>query len=259
MKKTMLLAVLLLSLVQTAVADEVDDISKQLANPVSSLKNLPLRNDFDKDIGPYYGSRDTLRVQPIFSIKINDDWSVISRTVIPLITQNDVIPDSTQTGIGDIQESLFFSTVTKSKITLGFGPILSLPTYDSDFSSKRFGAGPTGLILAQPGPWTLALMANHVWSFAGPGTEGDEGYFSRTLVQPIVTYHLPKGWSIGVNSESTYDWKENEWLVPITLQVNKVVKFGELPISFGLAPNYYAVRPDNGPRWGIRGLVTFVF
>ena len=258
-KKLALLGVLGLVALQMAVADDVDDISKQLSNPVSSLKNLPLRYDYDKDIGDYYGSRNTLRVQPIFSFKLNDDWSVISRTVIPLVTQHDVLPDSTQTGIGDIQESLFFATTTKSKVTLGFGPIVSIPTYDDDFSSKRWGAGPTALILIDPGKWTIGALGNHVWSFAGPGVDGDEGYFSKTTFQPFVTYQLGSGWSIGLNSESFYDWKEHDLTVPLTVQLGKVTKIGNMPVSFSIAPNYYAVRPDNGPRWGARAIVTLVF
>ena len=259
LKKLIFLTFIMTLSAQFAAADDVDEISKKLANPVSDLHNLPLRYDYDKDVGPYYGTRNTLRVQPILSFKLNDEWSVISRTVIPLITQHDVIPDSTQTGVGDIQESLFFSTTTKSKVIVGFGPIFSIPTYDNDFSSKRFGAGPTALVLIDPGKWTIGGMANHVWSFAGPGTDGDKGYFSKTLVQPFITYQLPKGWSIGLNSESTYDWKEDEWLIPLTLQVSKVAKIGNMPISFALAPNYYVERPDSGPRWGARAIVTFVF
>ena len=258
-KKIFFLTLIMTLTAQLGIADEVDEISKKLANPVSDLHNLPLRYDYDKDIGPHYGERNTLRIQPILSFKLNDEWSIISRTVIPLVTQHDVLPNSTQTGIGDIQESLFFSTTTKSKVIVGFGPIVSIPTYDDDFSSKRFGAGPTALMLIDPGKWTIGGLANHVWSFAGPGTEGDEGYFSKTLVQPFITYQLPKGWSIGLNSESTYDWKENEWLIPLTLQVSKVVKIGNMPMSFSLAPNYYVERPDDGPRWGVRGIVTFVF
>ena len=119
-KKLIFLTLIMTLSAQFAAADDVDEISKKLANPVSDLHNLPLRYDYDKDVGPYYGTRNTLRVQPILSFKLNDEWSVISRTVIPLITQHDVIPDSTQTGVGDIQESLFFSTTTKSKVIVGF-------------------------------------------------------------------------------------------------------------------------------------------
>ena len=259
LKKLALLGILGLVALQTVTADDVDDISKQLSNPVSSLKNLPLRYDYDKDIGPNYGSRHTLRVQPIISFKINDKWSGISRTVIPLITQHDVLPDSTQTGIGDIQESLFFATTTESKVTVGFGPIFGIPTYDSDFSSKRWGVGPTALVLIDPGKWTIGALGNHMWSFAGPGVEGDKGYFSKTVIQPFVTYQLGKGWSIGANSESFYDWKEDELTVPLTVQLGKVTKIGNMPVSFSIAPNYYAVRPDNGPRWGARAIVTLVF
>ena len=259
LKKLALLGILGLVALQTVTADDVDDISKQLSNPVSSLKNLPLRYDYDKDIGPNYGSRHTLRVQPIISFKINDKWSGISRTVIPLITQHDVLPDSTQTGIGDIQESLFFATTTESKVTVGFGPIFGIPTYDSDFSSKRWGVGPTALVLIDPGKWTIGALGNHMWSFAGPGVEGDKGYFSKTVIQPFVTYQLGKGWSIGANSESFYDWKEDELTVPLTVQLSKVAKIGDMPVSFAIAPNYYIVRPDSGPRWGARAVVTLVF
>ena len=259
LKTTLFFILLSLISLQVTFADDIDDVSKQLANPVSDLKNLPLRYDYDKDVGPNYGTRNTLRIQPIFSMKLNDDWSVISRTVIPLMSQHDVIPDSTQTGISDIQESLFFSTTMKSGAIVGFGPIFSIPSYDNDFSSKRWGAGPTALALVEPGNWTVGALANHVWSFAGPGVDGDEGYFSQSLIQPFAIYQLGKGWSVGLNSEMTYDWKKDELVVPLALQLSKVIKIGNSPLSLAIAPKYYVDPPEDAARWGIRGIITFVF
>ena len=244
---------------QVVVGDNIDEISKKLSNPLSNIHSLSLRNDADQDVGTNYGSRDTLKIQPVLSFDLNGNWSILSKTSIPLITQHDVMSGSTQNGVGDIQQTFYFTPKTKTKISMGFGPMFSIPTYDNNFSSKRYGAGPALVILATPGKWTLGALANHIWSFAGPGTENDKGYYSRTLIQPFATYHLPKGWSVGINSESTYEWDTRELTVPILLQVNKVIKINDLPMSFGIAPEYYAVHPDNGARWGVRGLVTFVF
>lgn len=73
LKKLALIRILGLVALRIAMADDVDDISKQLSNPVLSLKNLHLRYDYDKDTGDYCGSGSTLRVQPIFSFKLNED------------------------------------------------------------------------------------------------------------------------------------------------------------------------------------------
>jgi len=64
----------------------------------------------------------------------------------------------------------------------------------------------------------------------------------------------------GLNAESSYDWKNHQWSVPINATVSKLLRFGEQPVSIGGGPRYWATGPDSGPHgWGYRLTVTLLF
>lgn len=76
---------------------EDGDFAKQLANPLAALISLPLQGNLDTGIGAEDGQRFTLNVQPVVPFTLNDEWNLISRTILPVI---DV--EGTQTGgMGD--------------------------------------------------------------------------------------------------------------------------------------------------------------
>lgn len=72
---------------------------------------VPCQNNFDYNMGPDNdGFRYTLNVQPVIPISLNTDWNLINRTILPIVYQNDILPDSgDQFGLGDTVQSLFFS------------------------------------------------------------------------------------------------------------------------------------------------------
>ena len=63
-----------------------------------------------------------------------------------------------------------------------------------------------------------------------------------------------------MNTESTYDWENEEWSVPINFVAAQMLRLGKLPVQVGLGVRYWADSPDNGPEeWGARFLFTFIF
>lgn len=236
-------------------------LAKQLSNPVAALISVPFQYNYDHRIGSERGYRNTLNIQPVVPITLNSDWNLISRTVLPVIWQSDVAGDSgRQSGLGDTVQSFFFSPSkpTAGGTIWGVGPALLLPTgTDALLSSRKWGAGPTGVVLNQTGPWTYGGLANHIWSVAGQASRSS---VSSTFLQPFLAYTTQDAVTYGINSESTYDWKGSAWSVPINLQVSKVTKIGDQPISFQVGLRYWAESPENGPRgWGGRFTVTFLF
>lgn len=95
---------------EAAEADEAS-LAMQLSNPVAALISVPLQLNYDQDIGPAdEGDRWLLNVQPVIPFDLSDDWNLISRTILPVVRQSDIFPGSdTQTGVGDVVQSLFFS------------------------------------------------------------------------------------------------------------------------------------------------------
>jgi hypothetical protein len=104
-------------------------------------------------------------VQPVVPITLDPEWNMISRTILPIVDQSGVVAGTSQSGIGDITQSLFFwpSHPTASGVIWGPGPVFLLPTgSDDQLSARKWGLGPTGLVLKQDGPWTFGILANHI-------------------------------------------------------------------------------------------------
>jgi hypothetical protein len=275
MKKTMVLISTFFlflaasALVQPAIAGDASDAQKvgdaglaqELSNPLADLMTIPIQVNYDRDIGPRDdGWKLQTNIQPVIPFHLNDDWNLISRTIIPVIDQEDIFPGAgSQFGLGDINLSLFFSPKkpTSSGITWGIGPVLLLPTAtDSLLGAKKWGAGPAAVALTTRGPWTVGMLANHIWSYAG---DSDRQDISSTFLQPFVAYTWPSAWTISVQSESNYNWKTENWSVPINVGVSKLVKLGKLPVSLQAGVGYWAESPESSPEgFRFRFQVTFV-
>lgn len=241
-------------------ADDVE-LAKQLSNPVASLISVPFQFNYDTGYGTGDGSKLVVNVQPVVPISLTDDWNVISRTILPIVMQEDIAgPSGDQSGLGDTTQSLFFSPKVPGPggLIWGVGPVFLLPTgTDPLLSGEKWGAGPTGVALKQSGPWTYGMLANHVWSFAGDDERSD---INSTFLQPFLTYTTPDAWTFALNTESTYDWENEAWSVPVNFVVSKLVTIEKQPISFQVGLRYWAVSPDAGPDgFGARFAITALF
>ena len=238
------------------------ELAKQLSNPVASLISVPFQLNWDQNIGSAdKGEKLTLNIQPVLPFSISEDWNLISRTILPVVDQHDIFPGAgDQFGLGDTVQSLFFSpkAPTSNGWIWGLGPVFLLPTGTDDLlSTEKWGAGPTGVALKQTGPWTYGALFNHIWSFAG---DSDRSDVDSTFLQPFVSYTTPDAWTYVVNSESTYDWEQEQWSTPVNFMVSKVTRFGKQLVSVQGGVRYYLESTDGGPEGlGLRFAITLLF
>jgi hypothetical protein len=246
--------------VQNTIADDAAELAKKLQNPVASLISVPVQNNWDFGIGPADAMRYTANIQPVIPLSLNAEWNLIVRTILPVVyAESPVIGGSSKFGLGDTVQSLFFSpkAPTSGGWIWGAGPALLWPTSTDDaLGSGKVGAGPTALMLRQEKGWTYGVLANHIWSYAGQGSSAE---VNATFVQPFVSYTTKSFTTFGLNTESTYDWSKHQWTVPLNLSVSQLVKIGGQPVQFSLGGRYYAEKPDGGPDWGVRFVVTLLF
>ena len=245
-----------------AQSDEAAELAKKLANPVASLVSVPFQYNYDEHYGPAdAGSVSKLNIQPVIPLTLGSDWNLITRTIVPLVDQQDLpVKGEDASGVGDTTASQFFSpkAPTAGGWIWGAGPVELLPTASDDaLGAEKWGLGPTAVMLKQFGPWTVGGLANHVWSVAG---EEDRADVNATFLQPFVSYITKTKTTLGANTESSYDWEAEAWAVPVNLSVSQLLKAGPQILQLTVGARYWVETPDNGPEgWGARAALTLLF
>jgi hypothetical protein len=243
-----------------SVADDQANLARKLANPISSLISVPFQYNADFNGGVSgHAHRSYLNIQPVIPISLNDEWNLISRTIVPVMYQEAMVPGQGDNfGLGDTTASFFFSPKEPTNGWIwGVGPVAYLATAtDTALGAGRWGGGITGVALKQEHGWTYGMLANHIW--AGPG-DSDNPSINSTFLQPFLSYTFPTATTLTINTESTYDWRSSQWTIPVNVLVAQVVKVGGMPMQFQLGPRYYAEGPSTAPEWGLRFSITLLF
>ena len=239
----------------------VEELRKEVQNPVATLISVPIQNNTDFGIGPDDKTKNTTNIQPVWPFEFNDDWNLITRTIIPVVSQPALLPNQERTfGLGDTTMSLFLSPKETGKIVWGAGPMLYFPTATDDMlGADKWGLGISGVVLTVIDEFTIGALASNVWSVAGSG-ENDINLFT---LQYFINYNMNDGWYLTSAPINTANWKadsDNRWTVPLGGGIGRVFKVGKLPLNGQVAAYYNVVTPDNfGADWQLRAQIQFLF
>ncbi|PZN97663.1 MAG: hypothetical protein DCF31_00530 [Alphaproteobacteria bacterium] len=240
---------------QAPAANDAAALALKLSNPVAALISVPLQFNYDADIGPARdGERFTLNIQPVVPFKLSADWNLVSRTILPVISQGSIYPGAgSQTGLGDTVQSVFLTPAKAGGMIWGAGAVVLVPTAtDKLLGGGKWGAGPTGVVLKQMGPWTVGGLANHLWSFAGDSGRND---ISATFINPFFTHTSKSAFTYGVAADITYDWHSDTVTMPVTVSASQLTKVSGQLVTFGVGLRYYVATTEFSPH-GLAGRVS---
>lgn len=263
-------------------------LAKAAQNPIASMISIPIQwnatpgtqwapNSLDPK-AKHDRVLNVVNVQPVYPFKLSEDWTLVTRTIVPFLGVPFADPEigvtstgdpylkrwdqENRVGLGDINPTAFFVPTLEGDFTIGFGPTLSAPVSDVPLSSGKWTLGPALVGVYTKGPWVVGGLVNNMWSFAG---DEDRNDVNKMLIQPFINYNLPKGWYISISPIITADWEnENQgWTVPIGAGIGRVFRVGKQPINMSVHGYYNAVKPEIGGEelmgdWTIRTQIQFL-
>ena len=254
----------LLLLAAPAFAEmSAEELAKLAQNPVGNLISVPFQNNTNLNYGPEEKTQNILNIQPVIPVSINEDWNVITRTILPVIWQPELAPNvGSQQGIGDTVFTAFLSPANPGHWIWGVGPVLQLPTHNnSELGNGNWGAGPSIVLLhlEKGSPWVYGVLMNNVWALS---KDRQGGKYNNGLMQPFINYNFKSGLYLTSSPILTVDWQasnEDQWTVPIGGGVGKIFHFGKLPVNSSIAAYYNVEKPEFGADWQIRAQVQLMF
>jgi hypothetical protein len=243
---------------------DTEALAKAAQNPISSLISVPFQWNSNFDVGPLDKPQHVLNIQPVYPLSLNDDWNLITRTILPFISQPSFGQgQSRESGLGDIQFSAFFSPTkpTSGGWIWGAGPILQLNTAGDDrLGQGAWGLGPAAVALKIAGPWVVGGLLNNVWSLSEDTGRAD---VNQLLFQPFINYNFADhpGRYLTFAPVITANWEatSDKWIVPLGIGMGQITKFGKQPVNLQASFYYNVERPDQAPRYQVRLQIQLMF
>jgi len=252
-----ILAVFAVVFASTAYAEEETegDMAAAAQNPLTAMISLPFQNNtvFGGE-GVEYAN--TLNIQPVYPVHLNDDWGLITRTIVPVVSWP--IAGERQNGLGDTSFTGWFSpTKPAGNITWGVGPVVYLPTSTkTTLGAGQWGGGASAVGVLMSGPWVAGALVNNIWGFS------DTRELNAFLFQYFVNYNLSDGWYLVSAPIMTADWNAasgDQWVVPFGGGVGKLLRIGKLPVNFNAQFYFNVDKPDGYGDYSARVQLQFMF
>jgi hypothetical protein len=242
---------------------DVSDQAKEAQNPIANLISVPLQNNTNLNVGPERGTLNVLNVQPIIPVSLGQDWSVITRTIVPVISESPLSPEGSRiNGIGDTLFSAFLSPRTSRGWIWGLGPAIQVPTHSNTvLGNNNWGLGPTFVVLhlEAGSPWVYGVLVNNVWSITGQPLRP----CLRQRAHAAVRQLQPRSWDVsglGANHHGELDHsRESAVDCAAWGGIGQIVHWGKVPVNMQLSGYYNVAHPTEGPNWQVRTQIQFLF
>jgi len=239
-----------------------EDLAKIAQNPVGNLISVPFQNNLNLNAGPYQKNLNVLNIQPVYPVHVNEDWNIITRTILPIVSLPPFSPNQGRTnGLGDVQFTAFLAPAKPGSWIWGVGAITQQPTHsDPLLGNNNSGYGPSFVVLRleKGSPWVYGALVNNIWS----SNNSTSPSYNNGLIQPFLNYNFEGGMYLTSSPVITVNWQakgSNQWTVPMGAGVGKIFRFGRLPVNSQVAGYYNVARPDFAPNWQIRLQVQLMF
>jgi opacity protein-like surface antigen len=243
-----------------APTQDSETLARASQNPIADMISLPFQNNTNFNAGPFNRTQDILNIQPVIPMNLNADWNLISRTIVPLMSQPSPIFDRSTNGIGDITQSLFLSPTHSGPVIWGVGPVFTMPSAsDPTLGTGKVLAGPTAVALITPGHWVIGVLVNNQWSVAGNSNRAAVNAF---LVQPFVNYNMAGGWFLTTSPIITANWNApsgQQWTVPVGGGFGRVFKIDGQAYNASIQAYYNVARPNNTADVNLRATLALLF
>lgn len=245
---------------------ENERLAKLAQNPVGNLISVPFQDNVNFNSGDLDGTQNVLNIQPVIPIALGADWTLITRTILPVITQPATSTQGKVSGLGDLQFSAFLSPATPKGGTIwGVGAILQAPTHtDKRLGNANWGMGPSVVVLRleKGNPWVYGALVNNVFSTSSSYSTGNDTKYSNFLVQPFLNYNFKGGLYLTSAPIITAAWKApsgEKWVFPLGGGIGKIFHLGKLPLNTQASAYYNVVRPTDSANWQLRLQVQAMF
>jgi hypothetical protein len=244
-----------------AAVQNTQDLAKATQNPLASMISVPFQNNTNFGIGPDDETQNILNIQPVWPFSLNDNWNLVTRTILPVVSQPGVLTggEGRVNGLGDTTFTGWLSPKKTGKWIWGAGADFLIPTATDDaLGSDKWGAGPAITFLTMPGKWVVGSLFSNIWSFAGSGDQ-DVNLFTW---QYFINYNLEDGWYLASVPVITANWEApsgEKWTVPFGAGFGKIFKIGKQHLNGSAHVYYNVVKPTNGADWTLRLQLQFLF
>lgn len=236
------------ALAQSATPLSNTELAKESQNPLTLVATLPLQYEPEFNDTANGTTKATYLIdQAVLPFRLNDDWALITRTKLPVISEPPKKPDGAwHTGLGNGYTTFFLSPAKGDGFYWGAGPVLYYPASSSAVGIDRWGSGPSvGFVKKDESPWEFGAVVNNIWSVGAPPPGSNAT--NELLLNPFVGYHFGDGWALSSSPSITANWVSKpgqQWTVPVGGGISKTFRLGSQPIKLAVDIYDNVIRPE---------------